>query len=32
MEGADQVGGNEDDKVGCNLFPLVDQLSNKKGM
>ena len=24
--GADQVGGDEDDKVGCDLFPLVDQL------
>ena len=22
----DQVGGKEDDKVGCDLFPLVDQL------
>ena len=27
---ADQVGGDEDDKVGCDLFPLVDQLSQKE--
>ena len=29
MDGADQVGGDEDDQVGCNLLPLVDQLDEK---
>ena len=28
-DGADQVGGDEDDKVGCDLFPLVNQLRGK---
>ena len=26
---ADQVGGDEDDQVGCNLLPLVNQLEGK---
>ena len=29
VDGADQVGGDEDDQVGCNLLPLVNQLEGK---
>ena len=25
-DASNQVGGDEDDEVGCNLLPLLDQL------